>query len=103
MNSFIGGRTSDIARICAKYRVRRLCLFGSARGPSFVPGRSDVDFLVEFESMPPAEHADCYFGLLEELERLLGTGVDVVEATAVRNPYFRRVLERDQELIYAAA
>jgi len=59
--------------------------------------------LVEFEKMPPSEHADQYFGLAEDLERLFGRPVDLVEAGPIRNPYFRKSLEDTQVEIYAAA
>ena len=62
----------------AGIRVRRLELFGSAADDSFDPGRSDVDFLVEFETLADGEHADAYFGLKESLASLLARPVDLV-------------------------
>lgn len=53
--------------------------------------------------MPPVEHAEAYFGLQEDLEGLLGRAVDLVEAAAVRNPYFREAVERAHVELYAAA
>ena len=77
----------DIARACVSHGVRRLRAFGSVLTDRFDVTTSDLDFLVEFE--PGLEHPfDAYFGLQEELERLLGRDVDLVMAEAVRNPYF---------------
>ncbi len=77
----------DIARACAEHRVRRLRAFGSVLTDRFDVTSSDLDFLVDFE--PGLAHPfDAYFGLHEELERLLGRKVDLVMAEAVRNPYF---------------
>lgn len=77
----------DITRACVKYGVRRLRAFGSVLTDQFDAGASDVDFLVEFE--PNLKHPfDAYFGLREDLEKLLGRDVDLVMAEAVRNPYF---------------
>jgi predicted nucleotidyltransferase len=53
--------------------------------------------------MTPAEHADQYFGLTEDLENLFGRPVDLVEAEPIRNPYFRKSLEDTKVEIYAAA
>ena len=39
-----------VEELCRKYRVTRLEVFGSAVGESFDPERSDIDFLVEFQS-----------------------------------------------------
>lgn len=77
----------DIVRACVKHGVRRLRVFGSVLTDQFDVNSSDLDFLVEFE--PGLEHLfDAYFGLHEDLERLLGRDVDLVMAEAVRNPYF---------------
>ncbi len=77
----------EIARACARHGVRRLRAFGSVLTNEFDPHSSDVDFLVDFEL--GLEHPfDAYFGLREDLEKLLGRDVDLVMAEAVKNPYF---------------
>jgi uncharacterized protein len=97
------GRMADVARICAHHRVRRLSLFGSATGGRFDPARSDLDFLVEFERMPPSQHADHFFGLQEDLESLLQRPVDLVEPGPIRNPFFRESVESSKVLLFEAA
>jgi predicted nucleotidyltransferase len=77
---------------CARFHVRRLALFGSAaRSPDSEP--RDYDLLVEFQTMTPVQHAESYFGLLEEL---LEAPVDLVEPDAIRNPFFRHAVEGTQ-------
>ncbi len=93
---------SELAELCRRHHVLRLSLFGSATRDDFDPQRSDLDFLVDFESLPPGEHADSYFGLLEGLESLLGRPVDLVVASAIRNPYFRQSIDQTKTLLYAA-
>ena len=94
---------ADIARVCQRYRVRRLELFGSAtRARSFDPEKSDLDFLVEFLPLGEGEHGDAYFGLLEALQTLLGRPVDLVMTRAIRNPYFRQAVGASREVVYAA-
>ncbi|MEJ7655165.1 MAG: nucleotidyltransferase domain-containing protein [Chloroflexia bacterium] len=80
-----------------------MALFGSALRDDFDPGRSDLDFCVEFQHMTLHEHAESYCGLLEDLEELFARRVDLVEVGAVRNPYLRRSIEEEQETLYAAA
>jgi predicted nucleotidyltransferase len=94
---------SEVAELCTKHSVRRLALFGSAASDQFDPSSSDVDLLVEFEPMPPVQHADSYFGLQEDLQRLLGLPVDLVEPGPIRNPYFRQAIEQRQVVLYEAA
>ena len=103
MIDLIGARASTLAELCQTHRVTRLSLFGSALRADFDPARSDLDFAVEFAAMTPSEHAAAYFGLAEDLERLFGRPVDLVEIRAVRNPYRRREIEKHQETVYAAA
>jgi hypothetical protein len=82
--------------------VLRLELFGSAATRQDTPGESDLDFLVEFGEVPPGSYADAYFGLLESLEQLFGRPVDLVVASAIRNPYFRESVDRTKATVYAA-
>jgi predicted nucleotidyltransferase len=96
-------RKNEIAVLCERHHVRKLSVFGSAVGESFDPGRSDVDFLVEFEAMPPRERADHFFGLQEDLAALLGAAVDLVEPGPIRNPYFRDAVEASRVLLFDAA
>jgi predicted nucleotidyltransferase len=95
-------KREQIAELCRRYRVRRLAVFGSALREDFDPERSDLDFLVEFESLPSGTYADTYFGLIKALEQLFQRRVDLVEAGAVRNPYILREIESQQETLYAA-
>ena len=103
MTDVIEARRTDLEDLCQRHGVARLALFGSALRDDFNPDTSDLDFAVEFSSMTPSEHAGAYFGLLEELESLFARRVDLVEFSAVRNPYLRREIEERQETLYAAA
>jgi hypothetical protein len=93
---------SDLEALCRRYGVRRLELFGSAAVEAEGSGKSDLDFLVEFDALPPGGHADAYFGLLESLQALVGKPVDLVVISAIRNPFFLQSVERTRTLLYAA-
>lgn len=103
MTDLLKNNLDGLAAICRRHRVKRLAVFGSASHGSFVPGTSDVDLLVDFLPMPPAQRAECYFGLIENLERLLEAEIDLVEAEAITNPFFLQSVQETQELLYAAA
>jgi len=102
MTEQVKEKREQIAELCRQFRVRRLALFGSALGDDFQPDRSDLDFVVEFETLAPGTYADTYFGLIAALERLFERKVDLVEPESVRNPYFRQEIEATQETLYAA-
>ena len=102
MNRLIEEKRAELERICRLRHVREIDLFGSAARDDFDPQHSDLDFLVTFEPLAPGEHADAYFGLLEDLEALFGRSVDLVVASAIKNPYFRQAVESSKTLVYAA-
>ena len=89
--------------LCRRFGVRRLELFGSAATDAFDPVQSDLDFLVEFlPEQPLGPWLRHYFEFQSELARLFGRPVDLVLSGAVKNPYFRRELERTRTVVYAA-
>lgn len=92
----------DLERLCRDHHVLRLDLFGSAAVGAYRPGESDLDFLVEFEPLPSGTYAVAYFGFLESLEQLFGQRVDLVVASAIKNPYFRQSVEQTRAPLYAA-
>jgi len=93
----------ELRELCRRFHVRRLDVFGSAARGDFDPGRSDLDFLVEFDSRAPdALSLKTYFGLKESLEALFGRSIDLVEPGALRNPYVKASIERSRETVFAA-
>ncbi len=102
MIAAVAERTADIQRLCGRHHVLRLALFGSAATGAHRAGKSDFDFVVEFQELPSGAYADSYFGLLEDLERLLDGPVELVVDSAIRNPFFRRSVERTSTPIYEA-
>ena len=102
MNQLVEAKRSDLVRLCKEFSVRRLELFGSGSTEAFDSEHSDLDFLVIFEPTTPARHADCYFGLLAALQDLFGREIDLVEYSAIRNPYFLDSVQSNRIVLYAA-
>jgi predicted nucleotidyltransferase len=102
MTILIEMKRPQVVDLCRRYRVHKLELFGSAATDRFDPETSDLDFLVEFETLAPGEHAKCYFGLLFGLTDLFGCNIDLVESAAIRNPYFLQAIAKDRLVLYAA-
>ncbi len=91
-----------IAKVCARFGVTRLDVFGSALRDDFRLGESDVDLLVEFHPMDRFALVDAYFGLLDELRELLAADVDLVMSDAIKNRYIAANVERTKQALYAA-
>jgi hypothetical protein len=85
--------------LCKLHRVKELYIFGSILTPKFNDS-SDIDFLVQFDKVDILEYADNYFDFKEKLENLLGREIDLLENQAIRNPIFRKVLDREKKLVY---
>jgi predicted nucleotidyltransferase len=102
MNKEISKKIDEIIALCKKYNVKKLELIGSAATGKFNKKRSDIDFLIEFNQMTPAEHSNSYFLLLEELQDLFQRHIDLIEICAVENPHFLESVEKERNLLYAA-
>jgi len=100
--SVLESEREAIAKLCARYGVARLEVFGSALRDDFRRDKSDLDLLVEFAPMEPYARVDAYFGMLDELRALLNREIDLVMVGAVKNPYLARDIERTKQLLYAA-
>ncbi len=98
----VAARHSKLSELCREFHVLRLELFGSALSSAFDSAESDLDFLVEFQPLQPGDYATAFFDFKEALEQFFGRPVDLVVASAIRNPYFRRSIEKSKALLYAA-
>ncbi len=93
---------AQLVALCRQYGVSRLELFGSAAVNRFHEAESDLDFLVEFEHPTHPGYADRYFGFWEALGALFGRPVDLVVASAIKNPYFQESISKTRVVLYAA-
>lgn len=102
MHPLIEANRDEIAALCQRCSVRRLELCGSAVRCDFDSERSDLDFLVEFDSRADVNLFEAYMGLRRQLAELLGRPVDLVMPSAIRNPYLRASIHAHRELVYVA-
>ncbi|HFA49725.1 MAG TPA: nucleotidyltransferase domain-containing protein [Bacteroidetes bacterium] len=89
-----------LINLCKHFRVEKLFLFGSALTDRFDPKKSDLDFIVELEKMPPIEKGELLMKLWNELEGLFGKKVDLLTDQPIKNPYLRKNVEATKKLIY---
>ena len=90
---------NKLSDLCKRYRVRELYIFGSVLTDKF-SDYSDIDMLVQFENIDILEYFDNYMEFKENLENILGRPVDLLENQAIRNPVFRKVVDRNKRLVY---
>lgn len=91
------GDISSIRRICRKYGVRSLSIFGSeARGEA--RENSDIDMLVSFSARVSFL---TLVALERELTETLGRQVDL-QTEAALSPYLRDRILQERQIIYAS-
>jgi predicted nucleotidyltransferase len=82
------------------HAISRAYLFGSALSDKFNDA-SDIDILLEFnDDCDPLEKGESLGIIQEKLEDILLRPVDVVSASAIKNPYFLSSIKQNQLLIY---
>jgi predicted nucleotidyltransferase len=64
---------------------------------------SDIDFLVQFDKSINPNRFDNFFALLDELKKLFGRDVDLVEPGGLRNPYLIQKVNQTKRKVYAAS
>jgi len=89
----------DLKRLCTMYNVEKMYLFGSALNSNFNK-ESDIDFLVKFKFIELSKYFDNYMDFKENLEKLFGREVDLVEEQTLKNPILINSINKSKELIY---
>jgi hypothetical protein len=87
--------------ICRRYDVARLEIFGSATRAEFDKNKSDIDFIVHFRNEKAKGLFDRYWGLAEELEKILGRSIELLTERMISNPDFRAAVDAERQTIYA--
>ena len=99
-NNGIVIKQEDLAKLCIKYKIKELSVFGSVIREDF-NDKSDVDFLISFEK----DSALTLFHLIdlkEEFSELIGREVDIVEKEGVTNPIRKKIIFESAEKVYGA-
>lgn len=91
-----------LRQLAERYHIHRLELFGSAARGQLKPD-SDIDLLVEFEPTAAPSLWDAQQLQLELSQLLGGRHVDIVPPETLRNPFRRKTIEPDLQVIYEAA
>ena len=79
----------SIKALCKSHKVKSLYAFGSVLSDKF-----------NDESVQLLDYADNYFDLKFSLEDTLKRPIDLLEEKAIKNPYFKRAIQKNMQLIY---
>jgi len=89
-----------IEDFCRRWKIKEMAIFGSVLWEDFGP-ESDVDFLVTFFEQARWNLFD-WVEMIEELKKITGREIDLVDRESIRNPFRRRSILARMEVIYGA-
>ena len=95
----IESHNADITKLCKTHNVKSLYAFGSVVTDKFNM-ESDIDLIVEFQQLDVLDYVDNYYDLKFSLEILLKREIDLIEEKAIKNPYFRKTINQNKQLLY---
>ena len=89
----------DLIKLCESQKVKSLYAFGSVLTDAFNK-ESDIDLIVDFSNMEVEDYADNYFDFKFSLQDILKRQVDLLEEKTIKNPYFRKSVNQQRQLVY---
>ncbi|MBK6631868.1 MAG: nucleotidyltransferase family protein [Betaproteobacteria bacterium] len=92
---------AKIKRLCLKFGIVRLALFGSAARGEMTPD-SDIDLLVEFSPDSKVSLFDIPAMQDAFSAAFSGRKVDIATPEILENPYRRKTILRDARVLFAA-
>ncbi len=89
----------QINNLCKAHHVRSLFAFGSVVNNQ-LNMESDIDFIVDIDSIDPLDYSDNYFELKTQLEKLFNRKVDLLEDKTIKNVFLKNKIESTKVLVY---
>ncbi len=100
MNTKLSLPKEKIEEFCLRWRIVEFSLFGSVLRDDFDLD-SDIDAVVSLSEEADLDLYD-WITMIEELEKIFGRKVDLVEKSTLRNPFRRSAILTNREIIYAS-
>ncbi len=101
MNRIVTDRIDELTILCNAYSVKSMYVFGSVCTDRFNE-KSDIDFLISFDTLSIDQYTENYFDLHYKLQDLFGRKIDLLTDKSLSNPYFIKGLEQTKQLVYEA-
>ena len=99
MSVLIDEKLEEIAEACRQYGIERLFIFGSALREDFIPGKSDIDLLVEFGPLEITKRFHVFLDAREAFRNIFQADVDLVMKGAVKNMVIAGEIDRTKKLV----
>lgn len=96
---FLEQYVDEIQALCQKHKVKSLYAFGSVLTSQF-SDKSDIDLVVDIDSIDPIDYAENYFDFKFSLEELLMKNIDLLEGKAISNPFLKKSIDNSKTPVY---
>ncbi len=96
----IAQHIDDFKTLCKTHNVKHLYAFGSSVTDSFDPHSSDIDLLVELDTLDPLDKGEKLISLWDKFENFFHRKVDLLTDSSIRNPYLKKNIDSTKVLIY---
>ena len=90
-----------LATICRQFGIKKLDIFGSAANGSFDLDTNDIDFIVDLGGYERGV-SQRFFRFADALDALFSRRVDLITEEQIRNPYFKRAVEKQRVNVFNA-
>jgi uncharacterized protein len=96
----ISKKENDFTLLCKSHNVKYLYAFGSSIDERFDPKTSDIDLLVEIDSLDPLDRGEKLLSLWDLFENFFNRKVDLLTESSIHNPYLKSSIDSTKVLIY---
>jgi predicted nucleotidyltransferase len=96
----IKAKLKDFIDLCKSHEVKYLYAFGSSTTDSFDSQTSDIDLVVELDTLDPIERGEKLIDLWDKFEGFFDRKVDLLTESSIENPILRKNIDNTKILIY---
>jgi predicted nucleotidyltransferase len=100
VKDFIREDLEKFLDLCRTHDVKTLHAFGSSTNMNFDDSKSDIDLLVELETLDPLKRGENLLDLWEKFELFFHRKVDLLTISSLKNPILKRSIESTKVLLY---
>ena len=100
MKESIQMKLADFLTLCKSHDVKNIYAFGSAITENFNDESSDIDLLIEIDTLDPIERGENLIDIWDKLEEFFQRKVDLLTLSSIKNPILKKNIEATKILLY---
>jgi predicted nucleotidyltransferase len=96
----IKSKPNEFIMLCKNHDVKSLYAFGSSITNGFKEDSSDIDLLIELNTIDPIKKGETLLKLWDKLEAFFQRKVDLLTLSSIKNPILKKNIEASKVLVY---